>query len=48
MAHSVLNNPLYDFVMEKPTLDMGQLKIMAAVNQKFKSEKDVIPDGVVQ
>ena len=48
MAHSVINNPLYDFVMENLSLDMGQLKILAAANKKIKNEKDILPEGVVQ
>ena len=47
MAHTVLNNPILEFVLDNMTLDMVQLKMLAATNKQIKSKKETPPDGVI-
>jgi hypothetical protein len=44
----VITSPLYEFVLENVTLDLAQLTILSGGKANVKTERDVIPDAVVE
>jgi hypothetical protein len=48
LARNVITSPLYEFVLENVTLDLAQLTILSGGKANVKTERDVIPDAVVE
>ena len=48
LARNLITSPLYDFVLENLSLDLGQLTLLSGSKTNVKTERGVKPDAVVE